>query len=178
MQAKHSKPPEPDSTEPATAREESAPTSPAPVVQERPVSRPLPRSRPGVQPAVGRTEAPAVVGSFETAPPVSGPLYLDYFGERLMLEEEGCLGREEGCLGAVFFQGNRLISRRHALYHQEQDGRVSFSDAGSLNGVWYQRQGGQKCRLEGSTVILQAGDTLWLYHTPLPLRAADGLPSG
>lgn len=102
----------------------------------------------------------------------AGVLTLSYFGMPIHIPPEGgWLGRE--ALGGDFFEGNRLISRRHVFVRPDHNGRLMVQDDHSLNGVFY-HIGADRQKLEKSaTVLLTPGDTLWLYNIPLVLEVTD-----
>lgn len=96
-------------------------------------------------------------------------LQLSYFGTPIRVPVRGeWLGREG--LGAELLEGNRLVSRRHVFVRPDQNRRLLVQDDRSLNGVFYDKGDGRQKLEKGSSVLLKAGDTLWLYNVPLKVE--------
>lgn len=101
--------------------------------------------------------------------PAHGELSLCYFSQRIPIPAEGgWLGRE--ALGAEWFEGNRLVSRRHVFVKPDRTGRLIVQDDRSLNGVYYDNGQGRKKLEKGSAVLLLPGNVLWLYNVPLKVQ--------
>lgn len=101
--------------------------------------------------------------------PAHEELSLYYFSQRIPIPAEGgWLGRE--ALGAEWFEGNRLVSRRHVFVKPDRAGRLIVQDDRSLNGVYYDNGQGRKKLEKGSAVLLLPGNVLWLYNVPLKVQ--------
>lgn len=95
---------------------------------------------------------------------------LDYFGRKIRIpaKETACLGRNS--VGADFFEGNPLVSRKHIYLWANGAGQLMAEDRESLNGSWYTRNGQRSPMEHGVSVRLIEGDVLWLYDLPLKVE--------
>lgn len=148
-------------------QEQSAPAQPVavPAAAQRQVVRPTPVRMPGRDPEEV-TEQPVAVRLLKEQ---KVGLRLNYFGMYLSVPPLGAVLGREG-LGAEWFQGNRLISRRHARIRPDQAGRLIVEDDNSLNGVFYDKGQGRVRLEKDSSILLEPGNVLWLYNLPITVE--------
>lgn len=177
--------------------ERSAPASPAAAEVRQPLQQPLQQPQSTVPPIRQRvpvgvdpdvpaapTAPPPVRNALATpqgdapAPKTPGAWQLDYFGQKLRIppQDTVCLGRNS--VGAEYFEGDMLVSRKHLYLWVNGAGQLLAEDRESLNGTFYTRSG-QRSRMEhGVSVRLQEGDILWLYDLPLKVEQCNDEKNG
>ena len=157
-----------------------------PVVQAAPgagsVRRPITpapeqTARPPAQ-SVQTAEPPVRNVQAAPAPKKPGAWQLDYFGQKLRIppQDTVCLGRNS--VGAEYFEGDMLVSRKHVYLWVNGAGQLLAEDRESLNGTFYTRSGQRSPLEHGISVRLQAGDILWLYDLPLKVEQCNDEKNG
>lgn len=151
--------------------QETRPTPTRPVIASavppRQEARPIPVRVPGRIPAEEKAAEHPVAAQPLKEQKVG--LRLNYFGMSLSVPPQGAVLGREG-LGAEWFQGNRLISRRHARIRPDQVGRLIVEDDNSLNGVFYDKGQGRVRLEKDRSVLLEPGNVLWLYNLPITVE--------
>ena len=111
-------------------------------------------------------------------PKKPGAWQLDYFGQKLRIppQDTVCLGRNS--VGAEYFEGDMLVSRKHVYLWVNGAGQLLAEDRESLNGTFYTRSGQRSPLEHGISVRLQAGDILWLYDLPLKVEQCNDEKNG
>jgi S1-C subfamily serine protease len=85
-------------------------------------------------------------------------------------EAELVVGRAEEC--GLVLRGDAKVSRRHAEFVRDVDGRTRVRDLGSANGIYVNGERTEEAELKGGEQI-QIGQTLIATHRERPVVAGD-----